>query len=355
MASRAGAHVTGHIPARPIPIPGRLDDDERVDVRFVAASAIEQYQVADLKALLERDDGLTWVDVPECDDEASGVLSDVFAVHPMALHACQERNHTPSVHGYPGHVFVVLHSPEVRQAGHVHLLELDQFIGRNYLVTVHGPVNPVVPLEAALEETRGVLRRLESGRFRPRSPAELSYAIVSAMVRRQRTLIGAVAERAAGIETRVMTDELRNPEPLLEQMFLLRHELLTVRTMAAEGREVYARMLRLPGAPAQDRPWVEDLLDQFDRVRSIGDGEKEFLAEVMDLYQTRVTTKMTMAMERLAVLAAVTLPITAIASVYGMNVIVNQRTHVAQLGLVLALMLVISGLLLRWTKRQGWW
>ena len=60
-------------------------------------------------------------------------------------------------------------------------------------------------------------------------------------------------------------------------------------------------------------------------------------------------------MERLAVIAAVTLPVTAIASVYGMNVIVNDRTHVPQLVTVLLVMAVISGLLLRWTRKQGWW
>ena len=64
---------------------------------------------------------------------------------------------------------------------------------------------------------------------------------------------------------------------------------------------------------------------------------------------------MTVAMERLAVIAAVTLPITAVASVYGMNVIVNQHTHVPQLLLVLTLMVAMSATLLRWTKRQGWW
>ena len=36
----------------------------------------------------------------------------------------------------------------------MHYLELDQFIGERYLVTVHGPLNPVVPLEVALQETR---------------------------------------------------------------------------------------------------------------------------------------------------------------------------------------------------------
>ena len=40
-----------------------------------------------------------------------------------------------------------------------------------------------------------------------------------------------------------------------------------------------------------------------------------------------MATRLTVAVERLAVLAAVTLPITAVASVYGMNVIVHQDTQ----------------------------
>jgi magnesium transporter len=76
---------------------------------------------------------------------------------------------------------------------------------------------------------------------------------------------------------------------------------------------------------------------------------------VIELYQTRVNTKMTLAMERLAVIAAVTLPVTAIASVYGMNVIVNESTHYVQLAIVIVVMITISTLLLRWAHKQGWW
>ena len=64
---------------------------------------------------------------------------------------------------------------------------------------------------------------------------------------------------------------------------------------------------------------------------------------------------MTIAAERLAVIAAVTLPITALSSVYGMNIIVNSRTDFGQLAVVLAVMVAISAALLRWAKRQGWW
>jgi Mg2+ and Co2+ transporter CorA len=93
----------------------------------------------------------------------------------------------------------------------------------------------------------------------------------------------------------------------------------------------------------------------FRRVHRMTDSEQELLAGVIDLYRTRNDTKMMIAMERLAVLAAVTLPITAIASVYGMNVIVNAQTHYTQLIIVLVIMAAISGVLLRWTKKQGWW
>jgi Mg2+ and Co2+ transporter CorA len=56
-----------------------------------------------------------------------------------------------------------------------------------------------------------------------------------------------------------------------------------------------------------------------------------------------------------AVIAAITLPVTAIASIYGMNVIVNDQTHWVQLTVVLVVMASISLWLLRWARRQGWW
>ena len=61
------------------------------------------------------------------------------------------------MHAYPDCVFVVLHAPERGDRGHVHYLELDQFIGHNYLVTVHGPNNPAVTAAAAHRETGAVL------------------------------------------------------------------------------------------------------------------------------------------------------------------------------------------------------
>ena len=320
------------------------------------AGGVDPHPVGDLEALLARSDGFVWLDVAEWDDSAEDLLTRVFGAHPMVVAACRQRNHVPTGHAYPSHVFLVLHTPITGVAGHVHLLELDQLVGQRWLVSVHGPLNPAVDAGQALVETESVRRRIEEGRFAPRSPGELSHALGSAVVRRQRELIGEVAERLPDLEQEAMAGDFRKPEELLERLFLVRHELVTVRTMAAQSHDVLARIGSLERmVPEPDRAWARDLAGQFDVLRSFADGEREFLRGVIELYQTRVTTTMTLAMERLAVIAAVTLPVTALASVYGMNVIVNDRTEVPQLLLVLLVMASISGLLLRWTKKQGWW
>jgi len=327
-----------------------------MDLWFVDPDGIRPHDESELAALLQRTDGFVWIDMLAQDEHAERVLTEVLGAHPLVVADCRKRNHVPTVHGYADHVFVVVHSPFAGNAGHVHLLELDQLVGRRYLVTVHGPINPVVDPAEALRETAAVRHRIERGTFRPTSPAQLSHGIGSAIVRSQRSMISSVAESLPELEQQAMAGDFRRPEELLERLFLTRHELITVRTMAAQSHEIYARIRGLEGVvPEAERSYASDLAEQFDRLRSLADGESHFLFGVIDLYQTRVTTKMTVAMERLAVFAAITLPVTALASIYGMNVIVNDSTHVLQLVLVLVLMASISLVLLRWTKNQGWW
>jgi Mg2+ and Co2+ transporter CorA len=140
-----------------------------MDVRFVTTEGIEDHQVKDLKALLERDDGFTWVDIPECDAEATQVLSEVFGFHPLAVKACGERNHIPRIHAYTDHVFAVLR------------------------------------------------RRLR---------ARARHGRAGADARRHDRRAGAAHPRSGA----------QDPERILHELFQVRHELLTVRTMAGQSR-----------------------------------------------------------------------------------------------------------------------
>jgi magnesium transporter len=327
-----------------------------MDVWLISGGGVERRAAEELELLIAMHEGLVWVDVPTCDEECARVLTEVFGFHPLAVRDCRERNQVPKIHAYSDHVFLVLHAPERGQGGSVHDVELDQFIGPGFLVTVHGPLQPEVTPEVAGRETGRVRRRIESGRLRPASSFELSYAIVSALAHHQEGFLATLAAEAGRLERRMMGEEAVDPLPFLEELFRARHELLSVRTMAALSREIYRRMLTLERyVPGASQALVADLADQFDRVSGLADGQTDFLQGVIEFYQTRTETKVTIAAERLAVIAAVTLPVTALSSIYGMNLIVNQATHWGQLAVVLAVMAAISGTLLRWARRQGWW
>jgi Mg2+ and Co2+ transporter CorA len=328
----------------------------RMDVRLIGPDGVTTHERHELPALLSLEHGIVWVDIAVCDAESAAVLQGAFKFHPLALRDAAVRNRVPKIHPYPDHVFVVLHAPHFGARGHVHYVELDQFIGPRYLVTVHGPVNPAVPPDVPLRQTRDVLRRIESGRFTPGSSFELSYAIVSAITRLQETLIEDVTAEVWRLEQRVTAGHLGNPEHFLEELFQARHGLLAVRTMAALGGAIYGRLATLPRAvPPEAQALVTDVVDQFGRVRTVADGEREYLQGVIEFYKARTDTKMTIAAERLAVIAAITLPVTAVSSVYGMNLIVNDHTQVSHLVAVLILMAVMSATLLGWARRQGWW
>jgi magnesium transporter len=325
-------------------------------LRWIDSGDVSTRDLTELPDLLKRDTGFLWLDIPEWSDEAEALLAREFHFHSMAISESRDRNHIPRVHVYPHHVFIVVHAPEIGAGGHVHYLELDQFVGENFLVTVHGPINPKVPLESALRETNSVAARIDSGRLHPTSPFGLTYAIVSSIARREAEMVADIAREVGLMEQRVMADVKEDPQEFLSELFAARHELLTIKTMAIQGSEIYRRAIKLTTfAPPEGLELMKDVLDQYETVAHISDSQLVFLMGVTEFYRARTDTKMTIAAERLAVIAAITLPITSLSSVVGMNVIVNDQTHWGWLALLLLAMLIMSLILLRWAHKQGWW
>src|SRR6476660_321343 len=207
-----------------------------MQLRFIGPAGLEEFPADAAAELLARPDGLVWLDIPTWDEQAERLLRHVFGFHPMAIRDCAQRNQVPKVHVYPDHVFLVLHAPHAGAAGHVHYIELDQFIGSNYVVTTHGPVNPAVPADAMTVETRSLIHRLESGRLRPTAGYELSHGLVSSLTGRLRAFIATLTQAVWTLEQRVTSGHLGDAEAFLEEMFQARHGLLVVETMSSLSR-----------------------------------------------------------------------------------------------------------------------
>jgi hypothetical protein len=121
-----------------------------MDARVIDRDGIERRDLDELPLLLEREDVLHWVDIPSWDQIAREVLAELFGFHWLAgagLHRTQPPAQIPRLGGLP------LRRP-ARAAGGTPrsrtFVELDQFTGRNFLVTVHGPLSPAVDPAVAL-------------------------------------------------------------------------------------------------------------------------------------------------------------------------------------------------------------
>jgi Mg2+ and Co2+ transporter CorA len=124
--------------------------DHRPRVWTLSPHGARQHRTEEIPELLTREEGFLWVDMPICGPDGTRILSEVFKFAPRAVRDATARNAIPKVREHPGFLFVVLHAPERGLLGHVHYLELDLFIGPNYLVTVHGPTNSRVDPRAVV-------------------------------------------------------------------------------------------------------------------------------------------------------------------------------------------------------------
>jgi Mg2+ and Co2+ transporter CorA len=327
-----------------------------VEVRWIGPAGLERHGPEAVEKLLAREDGFLWLDIPEPDGDAGRLLAETFRFHRPALRDCSERSIVPKIRPYPDHVFTILHAPEPGLPGQIRLVELDQFLGPNYLVTVHGPAAEEISRETLLRETDQVAAQIERGQIRPATPIEVSHAIVSLIAQEMERLVGTIAGRVANLEQRVLRGKEGDPQDELEEMLRLRHQLLTIRTMAKGSQKIYAGMASVRGPlPAESRPHITDLADRFDGVAGLCEGERDFMQGVLDLYRDRRAARMNRAMERLALISSFALPLTLIASIYGMNTILNPRTDLLHTGIILGAMVTLTVLLYRYTKRQGWW
>ena len=227
----------------------RRPDDHRPLLRPRSASSGTSMDV--LPKLLTRDTGFVWVDLSEAGRGGarrprarlrlpSARRSGTASSRPP----CRRSTPTPTTCSWS----CTRRSPA--HGGHVDMLELDQFIGRRYLVTVHeAPHGGAADGEDGHRETSLVLGRIDADRFR----AGLTWRAVVRGRRRAhpaawsstpgRWQSGSRISSAASSTTSAAIRTL-----LLESMFRLRHELLSVRTIAVQSREVYARVSGLVDA-----------------------------------------------------------------------------------------------------------
>jgi len=314
-----------------------------------ATKVEEGFSEADLPELLKDEEAVVWINMPQPTQADEQILLDVFHFHPLTVEDCRENRHYPKVEEFPDYLYLIVHGVRADTSpDHFNTIELDAFLGRNYVITYHH------------DDFRSIENVRQQIRTSPiacqRGAAFLLHQILDQIVDYYSPVLDDFDERIDQLEADIFN--LKRPNnSILEQIMDLKRGVLRLRRISAKQREVILRMSRgeFPLIDPQMLPFYRDVHDHIVRVTDLAESYRDLISGSLEAYLSVVSNRMNEIMKVLTIFSAIMLPLTFIAGVYGMNFDNMPELH-SRFGYytVWGIMIVVaSGMLFLFWKR-GW-
>ena len=330
-----------------------------MQIRWITATDVDPILPEQLAAFAHRSDGVLWVHLDHSEESALAMLVEQVNPHPDDLRDVANRTPVPKLHMYLNHHFSAINGLARGTDGLLHFQPLKVFLTMQMLWTVFGPA-PTSLTAAAVSHDLDVIRsRLDSQEIHPTTAFELVTIIRAEMLRGQEDLIAAGARRIADLEGRVMTSDPVTAETVLQDLFELRHDLQIIRINAAQAYELYDNLLDT--IDVNDRVLKIDtgrlalLRKQYGHLKNSADLEREYLQEVLDLFQTRVSNELNRFVRKITAFGTIAISWTVVAGIYGMNfAYMPELSWSFGYPMALAIMVAVSLVLWYLFHRQHW-
>lgn len=271
----------------------------------------DEFPVAQISDLCLSEQKVVWADVTDPTGEDFLNLAEEFGFHALSIEDCQRTHQRPKVEEYPGYYFIVLYEAElVGENDHLELRELNIFLGKNYLVTVH--TRPVRALQTAARLWHEWTDRAEHG------SGLLAYLLIDAIVDDYFPLLDILSERMDDLEDKIF-GEFQSKS--IEDIFRTKKQLLHLRRSITPLRDVFNTLLRReqPIFAREIHFYFQDVYDHIIRVADSIDTLRDLLGSTMDAYLSMSGNRMNQVMKRLTSVSTILMSVTLIAGIYGMN------------------------------------
>ena len=292
--------------------------------------------------------GVAWINVEGLGQpDLLAKLGERFGLHPLALEDVVTVPQRPKVEAYGDHYFLVLRM--VRMAPEIEEEQVSLFFGPSFVLTVRER-----PGGDVFEPVRERIRR-NRGRMRTAGTDYLAYSLLDAVVDGIFPVLEVVGERIEALEDEVIGELTRQ---ILQRIHALRRDLLALRRTIWPTREVILALQREESqliAP-ETRIFLRDCHDHAVESLELVETYRETATALMEVYLSVQNQRLNEVMKVLTVIATLFIPLTFIASIYGMNF-----QQMPELGwrygypAVLGVMAVVAGGLLLYFRSRGWW
>lgn len=309
----------------------------------------EGFTVAQLPELLQDNSAVIWVDMDQPTEADEQVLLDVFRFHPLTVEDCRENRHYPKVEEFPTYIYFIVHGVTADTSpDRFNTIELDGFLGSNYVITYHHEMFRSIKNVKQLLRTSPIACQ--------RGPAFLLHQILDQVVDYYSPVLDDFDERIDQLEAEIFTQKRPNNK-ILSQIMDLKRSVLRLRRISGKQMDILLRMSRgeFHLIPEDMRPFYRDIYDHFVRVTDLAESYRDLLSGSLEAYLSVVSNRMNEIMKVLTIFSAIMLPLTFIAGVYGMNFDNMPELH-SRFGYfgALIVMLVIAVVMLFLFWRRGW-
>jgi magnesium transporter len=308
-----------------------------------------------IEAALRDESGTLWVDFLVENgkrDEIAALLREVFRFHALAIADALHESHIPRIDDWEDHLYINWHALILDDAGELALQEVDIFLGRNYLITLHEKPLPVLD-QLWNQCAQGVERRLTMG------PDHVLYTLTDQLTVAYMKVVDGLDDAIDNLEHEIFDE----PTPgTVNRIFRVRRTLLRLRRILGAMREVMNRLARDDYAvvDARDKVYFRDVYDHLVRLYDIIEGLRDMAAGALDSYLSVSSARINEIMRTLTVVTVLFMPISFIASFFGMNFfgetfnIDNPMSSWLLFGLCLTITFGLPPAMLWWMARKGW-
>ena len=256
---------------------------------------------------------VTWVDVGGVHQlDVLETFGKMFGLHSLLLEDIANTDQRPKLDDYGTYGYVVLKMLyEGERQGDVIVEQVSLVYGDTFLLSFQ---------ENGGDVFQAVKDRLRSGKGRLRNAGSdyLLYALIDSIVDGYFVVLEAVGERIEALQDLVVT----SPEPeTLREIHALKRQLLFLRRSVWPLRDVMNNLSRSDGHFLKEstKVFFRDVYDHVVQIVDTIESLREMVSSMLEIYLSSVSYRLNAVMKVLTIITTIFMPLSFIASIYGMN------------------------------------
>src|SRR5918999_5501295 len=301
-----------------------------VDARAERASAEPNVELVEHR-------GLRWINIESPGPTDRAWLEEHFEFHPLDYEDVASRNQRPKIDEYPDYLFIVLHFPVFdKSLGRLNTAELDMFVGQDFLITL--PNRPIPPVDylfercESIEEVRDSLMSKGSG-YLLYKIVDDSFDYCFPMLRKMGNKLERLEEEIfEGRSEEVVRDISNAKQEIINFRKIIRPQRTVLRDLERTKQRYLAEELEI---------YFDDIVDASERIWDMLENYKETVEALEVTNESVISHRVNGVLRVLTSFSVVILPLTLIASVFGMNVQVPGEGDIGAFFAILGVMLVL--------------